>query len=110
MFIIVWRGLGILVPVVMLACIVCTNLAVDFTLRNPDYSKWHYWPKALGAVLAAAAVWLVGRYLHSRPGEIVIERNSLGPIERKKVHSLFGIRFEYWAFRPLAFSVIGYFV
>jgi hypothetical protein len=110
MFIVVWRGLGIFVPVVMLSSIVATNCIVDLVMRNADYSKWHYWPKALGAVIAAVAVWLIGRYLHSRPGEMVIEKNTVTAVERKKIHSLFGIHFEYWAFLPLAFSVLGYFV
>jgi len=110
MIIIVWRGLGLLVPVVMLTCVVATNFLVDLVMKNSDYAKWHYWPKALGAVIAAAAVWFLGRYLHGRPGEMVIEKNALAQTERKKVHSLFGIRFEYWAFLPLALSVLGYFV
>ena len=110
MFIVVWRGLGILVPIVMLACIVATNQLVDVLIGSPDYSKWNYWPKAVGAVIAAAAVWFSGRFLHSRPGELVIEKDTLREVVRKKTHSLFGIRFEYWAFLPLAFSILGYFV
>ena len=108
MYIIVWRGLGILVPIVMIACIVSTNYLVDLAMKDPDYAKWTYWPKALGAVFAALAVWIIGRKLNSR--SIRTLRGHITPSEPpKEIHSMFGIDFEYWAFLPLAFSVIGYY-
>ena len=109
MFIIVWRRLGFLVPIIMITCLVSTNYLVDVAMKDPDYHKWNYWPKALGAVIAALVVWILGRRLNGR--SITTLRGKDTPSEPlKKVHNLFGVDFEYWAFLPLAFSVVGYFV
>ena len=109
MYIIVWRGLGILVPITMITCIASTHYLVDLAMKDPDYAKWNYWPKALGAVIAALAVWILGRRLNGR--SIRTLRGHITPLEpQKKIHNMFGVDFEYWAFLPLAFSVIGYFV
>ncbi|OIQ90477.1 hypothetical protein GALL_276160 [mine drainage metagenome] len=107
---IIWRGFGILVPIIAGIFSLGTNYIVDVIMKNDDYSKWHYWPKALGAVLAAGAVWYVGKYLNSRPGKVVIEKTTGRQVVLRKTHDLFFLKFEYWAFVLLAFSVIGYFV
>jgi hypothetical protein len=107
---IIWRGLGILVPIIVGVLTVCTSFLVNLIMKNEDYSKWHYWPKALGVVIAAVAVWFVGKYLNSRPGKVVVEKATGKEIVLRKRHDLFYLKFEYWAFILLAFGVIGYFV
>jgi membrane protein YqaA with SNARE-associated domain len=107
---IIWRGLGILVPIIVGILSVFTAYVVNIAMKNEDYSKWHYWPKALGAILAAVAVWFLGRYLNSRPGIVVVEKDTGKEIVLRKTHDLFYLKFEYWCFVLLAFSVIGYFV
>ncbi|HEX2851941.1 MAG TPA: hypothetical protein VHO24_01795 [Opitutaceae bacterium] len=106
---IIWRGLGILVPLIVAVVFISTLSLVDLAANNTDYSKWHYWPKALGAILAAAAVWFLGRYLNGRPGKVVIEKETGQEITLRSVHDVFFLKFEYWAFVLIAFAVIGYF-
>jgi hypothetical protein len=108
--VVIWRGFGILVPIIVGFMFVLTQYLVNLALKNPDYYRWHYWPKALATLLAAIAVWYVGRYFNGRPGKVVIDNATGREIVRRKIHDLFFVRFEYWAFVLLAFIVIGYFV
>lgn len=105
---ILFRRLGILVPVLLIGCILATSYIVGLVMDDPDYAKWSYWPKALGAVIAALVLWAVGKWLNRR-SLLTLFRESTS-LEVEEPHSLFGIDFEYWGFLPLTFSVVGYFV
>jgi membrane protein YqaA with SNARE-associated domain len=107
---IIWRGLGILVPFVAGGILMLTLYLVDLAMKNPEYSKWHYWPKAVSGILAAAAIWYLGRYLNSRPGKVVVEKDTGQEIEIRKVHDVFFVKFEYWGVIIAIFTVWGYFV
>lgn len=107
---IIWRGLGILVPIIAVVITLLASLQVNLITGNPDYSKWHYWPKAVGAVAAAVLIWFVGKYLNSRPGKVVIDKNTGREMILRKTHDLFFVKFEYWSFVLVAFAIIGYFV
>jgi len=105
---IIWRGLGILVPVIALTFFMGVMAIVDRFMKDDDYSKWNYWPKALGAVAAAVAIWFIGRYLNKyskKPADYPTPEN-----EPRYKHDLFYVPFEYWSLILAAFAVIGYFV
>lgn len=107
---IIWRGLGILVPIIAGLVFVGVLKLVDSLIGTGDYSKWNYWPKALAALLAGAAIWFLGRYLNTRPGKVVIDKSTGQEMELRSKNDLFFVPFEYWGIIIGAFAVVGYFV
>lgn len=93
---IIWRGLGWLVPVVGFAMMVLTQLAIDSTHGDGFYTA-NTWPKNVAVAAAAVSVGLLGWYLnHVRRGTIVDEESG-EVLGKAPSHNLFFIPVEYWA-------------
>src|SRR5262245_23096193 len=58
--IIVWRGIGIVIPLIVGACYLFT--AASFDLLAPAYFAQHQWPKVVACVMAAVALFFIGRF------------------------------------------------
>ena len=82
-------------PVIAFAALILTATAVN-AIFGGGYFENHNWPPFLGAVLAGAAVWLLGRRLNGRPGRTMIDRQTGEEVELKNKHDLFFIPMEYW--------------
>jgi hypothetical protein len=93
-FLIVWRGLGFLVPIIGFACALLTELAVDGIAGQDSFYTKQGWPILLAMAIAAAIIWPLGRALNR------YDRNA---------HSLFVLPMEYWALACFAIGVIGAF-
>lgn len=55
----------------------------------------------LGLLAAAAANWVVGRRLNTRPGQELVDKATGQTVVLRRTHSLFFIRMEWWSV-PLA--------
>jgi hypothetical protein len=64
-----WRGWGILMLVLGVACLVITELGVNAAMQDAKYYEIHGWPKLLALWLAAAASWPLARLLRKIGGE-----------------------------------------
>jgi hypothetical protein len=91
--VIIWRGLGFLVLVVVLAIMFGAQY---FTQRSFGDAYWEQqaWPAAAGLAAAGTVCWFLGRKLN-KPA-----RKDANP-RRPWTHDLFFLRMEWWAF-PLA--------
>ena len=91
--VIIWRGLGFLVLVVVLAIMFGAQY---FTQRSLGDAYWEQqaWPAAAGLTAAGAVCWFLGRKLN-KPA-----RKDANP-RRPWTHDLLFLRMEWWAF-PLA--------
>ena len=72
---IIWSGLGFLVPVIAFGVLVATQLTLN-SAKGAGFYETHGWAKLLGLVVAGAAVWLLGTYLHSRPAKTLVEKDT----------------------------------
>lgn len=107
---IVWQGFGFLVGVVGLAVLAATQYAVNALTKNDLYYQAHGWPKLLGLWLTAAAIFGIARYFDSRPGKVVIEKDTGREIVLRQAHSFFFIPMKYWTFVLLALGIVFLFV
>lgn len=51
----------------------------------------------VGLLAAAAANWMVGRHLNSRPGQELIDKATGQTVVLRRRHSLFFIKMEWWS-------------
>ena len=93
---IVWRGYGILVPIIAFAALVLMQLAVDGLLAD-DYWKTHRWPLPAAAVIAGGVLWTIGRRVNAgRVQHWVDPASGLEFTRRGAAHSFFYVPME-WA-------------
>src|ERR1043165_4712307 len=85
--VLVWTGLGILVPIIWFACYLVVALIVGFFGR--DYWDAHSWPKLVGCWAAAVPIGWIG-YILNDP------RRS-GPYQRRGGHTFFLVPMEWWS-------------
>lgn len=79
--IIVWRGLGFVVPLIAAAFWFAGRYATNQAMGSAGFFETHAWPQIATLALAAVCTWFVGRQINKR-----------GPR-----HTLFWIRVEHWA-------------
>ena len=93
---VVWRGFGWLVPVVVFAALVLSQLSVD-SLYGEGFYTANTWPKQAAFILGAIAVGLLGFILNHVKRQILVDEETGEPLGKAPSHSLFFIPIEYWA-------------
>ena len=88
----VWKGWGILVPVIYLLITTIAREGLKAAGAGDNIAL------AVGIVLSAVAVWFVGKKLNNPDkGKRVIDTETGEEIVLVSTHSLFWIKAEYWA-------------
>lgn len=93
---IVWKGKGILAPILVIGLIFLFNYIVK-SIFGDNYLETHQWPVGVSLIISGILVWYLGKMLnrHSEMvymDEVTGEQKKLGP-----QNTLFFIRMEYWA-------------
>jgi len=96
---IIWSGLGVLVPVIAGICLFLMNAIVGSTAFNSQG-----WPKTVALLVAAGIVSLVGYKIQQQPGRVVIDKATGREVMLKRRHSVFFVPVLYWG--PIL-AVIG---
>ena len=110
MIFIIWRGYGILAPVILVDITFILMMIIDSYTHTINYADAHRWIYSIGSLLGAGLCWPIGKYLNSKPGRIVIDEKTGQRIELKKIHSCFFIPFEYWAVIGVIASIVTLFL
>jgi hypothetical protein len=99
---IIWKGLGFLVPVIAFACF----LLMDFLTGRVDetYYSNHAWPMIVAGLLAAAIIGPLGWWLNRRPGRTLRDEATGERVTLRSAHSLFWVPMEYWAIIVFLFA------
>lgn len=98
--IVIWKGWGLLVLVIALV----VSLATMMLLAALGVA--HGFGPALGAILSAVAIWVVGNKLNSPlKNRVLVDQNTGAEVILKPEHSLFFIKMQYWAFIVGAFGL-----
>lgn len=94
---IVYRGLGYLVPVFFVAPLVIIGSLLDVWFDVDVLRSTSWLPLHSLMLLGALLTFGVGRYVNRKPGEETIYEKS-GPLRKFfPRHTLYYIRMEYWA-------------
>src|ERR1700694_119198 len=100
---IIWRGAGAVVFILGILAALVTNIVTSRVFDENNYFQTHP-SQAVALWLTGTVCWFLGRFLHSRPGQVVIDKDTGLAVTVRPEHSLFFIKLEYWG--PILF-VIG---
>ena len=104
--VIIWRGLGWLVPVIVFGFSLITNLAFNATYGE-DFWNSHHWPFALSLFVSAAVCWFLGKYLKTRSDRVVIDKETGKEIViNQSRHALFFMPMHLWGAVLAAWALI----
>ena len=102
----VWRGKGYLVPVIIFACSLLFQLAFDAIYKDPNYYRTHSIPLASALLVAGAILSQIGKRSYE----------SQGPLEVKdfgkkfmvsRDDSFFWIPLKHWGLICLLISLVS---
>src|SRR5262245_18718994 len=96
MIVIFWRGLGLLVTLIVGACALAARVIVG-SAAGEQYWDRHKWPLGVSLICAAGACWFLGNYLQKRPGRTAIDAQTGRQIVVQPEHDLFFIPVIGWA-------------
>ena len=94
---IIWSGLGFFVLVVAFATLLLVQAVADAVTGVEGYYSAHSGLQMTALLAAAVVLWFLGRYLNSKPGRRLIDRETGEEFVLRPRHTLFWIRMEYWA-------------
>jgi len=106
---IVWQGFGFIVAVIGFGSLVLAEYLTR-TFKDQYYYQEHGWPKLVAFWLAAGVVWLIARYYDTRPGKVMIEKDTGREIVVRRNHSLFFLPMRYWTYVFLVLGAVFLFV
>jgi hypothetical protein len=94
---IIWRGFGFLIVVIVFGFALGCNFAFD-AFFGKGYYETHKWTIGVAMLLSAAVCWILGTALRKRPAQIVIDKltGREMAISRNR-HCLFFIPMHLWA-------------
>ena len=94
---IIWRGRGFLVAVIIFGSSLVANLIFNAEV-GPGYYDHHKWPFAVSLIVSAVICWFLGDYLRKRSDRIAIDKQTGKEfVVNQPQHTLFFIPMHYWA-------------
>lgn len=92
---IIWSGLGFLIPVIAFGCLWLVLGVTDFAL-GADYKTGHDWLLGASLLLSGIVSWFLGRFLTARQGRVMIDKNTGEEVLVTPSNSLFFIKMQWW--------------
>jgi hypothetical protein len=93
---IIWSGLGILVPIAAVFCLMTAYYLVVTVTGSDFYWDAHTWPYGGALLVSAVACWFVGQYFHKRKGKVLLDPATGKEVALKPSHTLFFIPIRWW--------------
>ena len=104
MLIFIWSGLGFLVPLIMIASLLFSNVVLNKLFGAGFYSHSD-WGPTLAFIIASAIIWSIGHKLAQQKGRVVIDKQTSKEIVLRRKHSFFFINFMYWSYINIGLAV-----
>jgi cytochrome b561 len=104
---IIWRGWGFLVAVIVLVALIAMELVASALQGEGAYQEETALWAGIGLLLAGAVIYPLGRRLNGGEGRLMVDKQTGQEVLIKPIHSLFFIRMEYWGLAALAGGVIS---
>lgn len=93
---IILRGYGWSVPVIILSVMALSQLAIDAFCGDGFYTA-NAWPKNVAVILATISAGLLGLYLNHIKRRTLVDDETGEVLGKAPSHSLLFIPIEYWA-------------
>jgi hypothetical protein len=93
---IVWRGYGILVVVIIFVSSLGANF-LALTFGGNGYWETHSWPFAVAMAVAGAGIWLVDWVLSRQPGRTLIDVATNERVVLANARDFFFVPMKWWA-------------
>ena len=103
---IIWSGLGFLVPMIALACLLTSEAGVEKWFGDDQYYQTHGWPKLAGFLLAALIIWPIGALLERRGGRTLIDPATGEHVRVRGDHPCFFIPVKWWPIVCIGLGVL----
>jgi hypothetical protein len=104
---IIWRGLGWLIPIIFIAVLVLSQWGLDAALGENYYTQ-NDWPKMFAISLVVVCIAALGYFLNHKKRVIIVDE-ATGKSQKEPSHTLFFIPIEYWAIIISVVSVWSHF-
>ena len=92
---VVWRGWGIVVPIIIILCANAVQAAVE-SLGGPEYWRTHSFPAATALLVAGALIWAFDLYLFRNPPRVLRDEQTGERLMLVPRHDLFFVRMRWW--------------
>jgi hypothetical protein len=100
---IIWRGWGILAPVLIFGGLLAAQLVVDSIMGRGTYSSNSTLYGGIGAIAGGVATYLVGRWLERRnPPKRLVDPETGSDVVLKSHNDLFFIPMKTWGLIGIA--------
>ena len=107
---IIWSGLGFLVPVVAFVCFLVTQIVTNSLLNDEGYYTEHGFPKLVAFWAAAGLLFLIGRALSSKEARVLVDKQTGEEVILTPSHTLFFIPIAYWVPLLLVGGIVFLFI
>jgi hypothetical protein len=92
---IVWRGWGFAVALIVLVACIVANLLAN-TLGGKGYFEAHAWPLASALIIAGPLIWLTDILLSRGPSRVLVDEKTGERVALAKKHDFFFIPMRWW--------------
>jgi hypothetical protein len=107
--VIIWRGCGFVVPIVVGGGLAVSRLIVDHTLGE-GYLIKHGWPQTIAGMLIACILWSLGRWMNRPEDPPSVPLRPDQAYRPPVVHDFFFVPVEYRSFVMVAYGVLAAFI
>lgn len=102
---VIWKGLGILVPVQFFIVLVLIQVSVDAVWGQGFYTG-NDWPKQAAMISASISLFPVGLWLNRRQNVEQTEAISEPPPREPARHTLFFVPYQHWMWAGLGLLLL----
>jgi hypothetical protein len=103
--ILVWRGWGIVVPVVVFLSALFVQM-ISTKLAGDGYWEHHSYPLSMALLIAGGLIWLADRFLYRNPGRITVDEKTGERFRWITRHDFFFVRLRWWSLVCLGAAVV----
>lgn len=96
MFIMFWKGWGILVPAVAAIMSILSLAVGDALLSDAAFERHSVGVAAVGLAGAAAIVWRLGRRLNGVEARVLLDQATGQTVTLRSRHTFYFLRMEHW--------------
>lgn len=93
---IVWSGLGFLVPVILIINGIIVDLLCGLITGNSQFYDQNKWPLTVVLIITGILCWFLGKYLNKPNDKIYIDKETGKEVQLRKSHRFFFIKMQYW--------------
>lgn len=91
----IWRGAGILVPVIAFLCSLLAEV-ITRDLSSKEYWDTHSTPFSLAMLVAGGLIWALDSYLYRNPDRVLIDEQTGERLLLSPRHDFFFLRKRWW--------------